>query len=241
MDSVSIVLSENVKVNVSVYRKNVKNARLKVFPDGKVSISVPSNVSNEWIASFLTQKSKWISDKLKEYNKTSGIENIIDLKSGMSVKYFGIDTIVIIRKATQKRVCYSDGIIYIDTLNLDKQHIIREQFEQFIKEALIVKINKKIDKLYHIIKKYDYDRPVISIRKMRSMWGNCLPERNRITINFYLYQAPAICIEYVLLHELIHFIYPNHSKEFYALLSLYMPDWKERKNKLDYEVIMYVK
>ncbi|MCT4563522.1 MAG: M48 family metallopeptidase [Maledivibacter sp.] len=241
MDSISIVLSENVKINVSVYHKNVKNVRLKVFPDGKVSISVPLNVSDKWIVSFLNQKSKWINEKLKEYQKTAGVENIFDLKSGMSVKFFGIDTIVVIKKAAQKKVYYDNDKIYIETLNLDKQHIIKEQFDKFIRDALIEKINKKVDKLYSIIKKYDYEKPSISIRKMKTMWGSCLPEKSKITVNFYLYQAPSICIEYVLLHELIHFIHPNHSKEFYNLLSLYMPDWKKRKNKLDYEVIMRVK
>ena len=69
------------------------------------------------------------------------------------------------------------------------------------------------------------------------MWGNCLDNKGKITLNFYLYQAGVGYIEYVLLHELIHFIHRNHTQQFYDVLSIYMPDWKERKETLDPEII----
>ena len=61
--------------------------------------------------------------------------------------------------------------------------------------------------------------------------------RHVITFNFYLIKARMPYIDYVALHELVHFLYPNHSKQFYAFLSNYMPDWKERKLVLDQEVV----
>lgn len=61
--------------------------------------------------------------------------------------------------------------------------------------------------------------------------------RHIVTFNFYLIKARMPYIDYVVLHELVHFLYPNHSKYFYAFLSNYMPDWKERKNVLDQNVV----
>ena len=54
-----------------------------------------------------------------------------------------------------------------------------------------------------------------------------------ITLNEYLYSASPYCIKYVVLHELTHFLYTNHDKQFFDFISIHMPDWQERKNKLN--------
>lgn len=72
---------------------------------------------------------------------------------------------------------------------------------------------------------------------MKSRWGSCLHQKNTILLNFDLIKAPKYCIDCVVLHELIHFIYKNHDNKFYNLLTVLMPDWKSRKAILD-EVIV---
>lgn len=68
-------------------------------------------------------------------------------------------------------------------------------------------------------------------------WGSCSVSRNVVTFNQYLMKAKPACIDYVVLHELVHLIYPNHSKRFYDFLSIHMPDWEERKRMLDMDVV----
>lgn len=72
---------------------------------------------------------------------------------------------------------------------------------------------------------------------MKTLWGSCSVARQAVTFNFYLIKARMPYIDYVVLHELVHFLYPNHSKHFYAFLSNHMPDWKERKLVLDQDVV----
>ena len=60
-----------------------------------------------------------------------------------------------------------------------------------------------------------------------------MPRKGIITLNKRLLEAPRYCIEYVVMHEFCHFIHPDHSKHFYAFLTMLMPDWKERKRILD--------
>ena len=72
---------------------------------------------------------------------------------------------------------------------------------------------------------------------MKTLWGSCSVNRGIITLNFYLIKAGIPYIDYVVLHELTHFLYPNHSKQFYMFLSNYMPDWKERKQVLDQDIV----
>ncbi len=63
---------------------------------------------------------------------------------------------------------------------------------------------------------------------MKSRWGSCIPAKQQITLNQNLIHYPIEFAEYVILHELVHFIQPNHSKAFYQIIEYYMPDYKER-------------
>ena len=90
-----------------------------------------------------------------------------------------------------------------------------------------------MDELYPLFKKYGIEKPALRIRDMETRWGSCLAKKGIVTLNKRLLEAPRNCIEYVVMHELCHFMHPNHSKYFYAFLSMLMPDWKERKQFLD--------
>ncbi|MCE5341970.1 MAG: M48 family metallopeptidase [Eubacteriales bacterium] len=78
------------------------------------------------------------------------------------------------------------------------------------------------------------------MRKMKTLWGSCSRNKGRISLNYYLYKASVPSIEYVILHELAHFIHPKHNKAFYDFLTIYMPDWEQRKAMLDYETVLGV-
>src|SRR5699024_9397669 len=96
--------------------------------------------------------------------------------------------------------------------------------------------NEIANDVYKKYVKYCIDFPPIKIRKMKKRWGSCQPKTKIITINSQLIEAPRFCIEYVMMHEFCHFIHPNHSKDFYTLLQVMMPDWKERKKMLEVTV-----
>ena len=74
--------------------------------------------------------------------------------------------------------------------------------------------------------------PTIKYRSMKTKWGICRPTLKTITFNKRLIDKPADAIEYVVLHEYIHFWHPNHGKGFYAELARLMPDYKEREKLL---------
>ena len=90
-----------------------------------------------------------------------------------------------------------------------------------------------LDEVYPAFIPYGIVRPKLRIRTMKSCWGSCLVNKGIITLNRKLLMQPRECIEYVVVHELCHFIHPNHSKEFYKFMEQFMPDWKERKGWLN--------
>ena len=73
----------------------------------------------------------------------------------------------------------------------------------------------------------------IRVLTMKTRWGSCNVESRNINLNLELIKKPRYCIEYVILHELAHLKYPNHSKEFWEYMSVHMPNWKWRKDKLE--------
>ena len=72
----------------------------------------------------------------------------------------------------------------------------------------------------------------IRIHPMKTRWGSCNFQKGTLNFNLYLIDQPRECIEYVVMHEFAHFLCPDHSPAFHALMTTLMPDWKERREKL---------
>lgn len=75
-------------------------------------------------------------------------------------------------------------------------------------------------------------KPVLTVRKMKTRWGS-LSRKDTMTLSLELIKAPRKCVEYVVWHELCHLLHRNHGLNFYRLLRIFLPDWSERKNKLE--------
>ena len=127
--------------------------------------------------------------------------------------------------------------ICIGNKNPNDQTKLMSQFETWWRKESLIFLENRIKEYYPIIRKYGKPLPKIQLRKMKTLWGSCSVNRGIITFNQYLIKAKPACIDYVVLHELVHFIYPNHSKQFYDFLSIYMPDWRARKKVLDQDVV----
>ena len=232
---------KNQTIPVTVERKKIKTIRLKVYPDSVVKISCPCSVTDEYLLKFLSQRQKWIEDKLEKFSQTKGYASTDIIKNGMSIKMLGEDLIFSVRSC-EKNLIYREGkIIHVCTTDIANQGKLMRQFDVWWRRESLIILERHVNALYPIIKKYNIPYPDICLRKMKTLWGSCSVNRNRVTFNQYLTKAKSACIEYVVLHELIHFLYPNHSKKFYDFLGSYMPDWRERKKILDTEVVHGIK
>jgi predicted metal-dependent hydrolase len=155
----------------------------------------------------------------------------------MSILILGRQRKVVVSPAAVYKVEQNGDCVYIQSPACEDQEALQRQFERWWQKQSRSYFLGAIDRLYPIIAKYDIEKPELHIRKMKTLWGSCSRERGRVNLNYYLYQAPPPCIEYVVLHELAHFLYPRHDKKFYGFLTLHMPDWKERKRILDHNVV----
>lgn len=214
--------------------KQVKNLNLRIRKDGSVYVSADPSVPHEKVDAFVQSKGAYILSAQKKFRTIAEYapkpkqyisgENFCLLGRGLRLKV----------EPSAKEEVFSDGVyLYLRVKDPDdlqrKQKIVVKYFEKLCRETF----GEVISALYPIFQKYGVEMPKLRIRDMETRWGSCLAKKGIITLNKRLLEAPRNCIEYVVMHEFCHFIHPDHSKRFYAFLTMLMPDWKERKSALE--------
>ncbi|MDM8535092.1 SprT family zinc-dependent metalloprotease, partial [Clostridiaceae bacterium HSG29] len=200
---------------------------------GIVKVTAPYYLKEKEIIEFVEDKSKWIYKNVKKQeslNKKSDIE----ISDGSIIFHLGEEYELEIIKNT-KNFVKLDSInkrILINVEDTDNNELKRNILEHFQRMEAKIYFNGILKETYKKIIHLGIAYPTMTIRKMKTRWGSCSYYKNRITINFYLIKQPIELIELVILHELIHFVHPNHSKEFYKLHKELMFDYKEREKEL---------
>lgn len=205
-----LVEINNKEYEVEIIKKNNRNTYVRV-KNGKIVVST----------NYLTSKSSIL--KLINDNKDSIIKMIDNdnKKSDREEKfyYFGKEYDVIYGF---QEIDFSDDKIYAsDDIKLKKY------------------IDKEIVRIYSERMEYYYNKfeeripvPNLKIRKMTSRWGVCNIKNHNITLNYQLSRYDICCLDYVIVHELSHFIHPNHSRDFWNLVGKYYPDYKKCRKML---------
>ena len=228
----------NGSLSVQIARKKIKNVHLKVYRSLEIVLSVPTHVSDEWIDTFLAAHKDWIDRQITKYKKTNGFNNLSNIRSGSSTQLLGKDIRVYKKASLTDGVQFDAKKVMIYLQNTEDDVIAQKLFEKWWRDKCRQIYEIEVDDLYQkVFKKYNLSRPQITIKRMKTLWGSCTPSKNKITLNEYLLKADLRCIQYVILHELTHLIYPNHSNDFYDFLTIHMPDWPARKQELDHEVV----
>jgi len=221
-------------IDYLLIRKNVKNINLRIKPDGTVCVSANNDVVIEEIEKLITAKSEMICKALQKFEEQiKYAPKPKEYISGESFRILGRDLRLKVIKSREEYI-ESDGVFLRLYVNNDRNSELKKaMIDQWILSQCNSVFNEICRNVYGIFRKYDVAYPKIQIKEMISRWGSCQHKREIITLNRRLIEVPRYCIEYVVLHEFAHFIHPNHSKKFYAFVSMLMPDYKERKNVLE--------
>lgn len=239
MEYITLELSQiNGTIDVKIVRKNIKNVHLKVFRSLEVVLSVPIQVPQEWIENFLSKRIKWIDEQITKYKLSDGTNTLDSIKNGTSVQILGKDMRIVFQEDSRNYIEVDEKRITLYLKDVTNEEFAQKMFLRWWKKAAEDVFQNELNSLYEkIFKKYQIAKPDIYVRKMKTLWGSCTPSKSKVIFNNYLFKANIRCIQYVVLHELTHLLYPNHSKQFYDFLTVHMPDWQERKKQLDTEVV----
>ena len=222
---------EGIEIEYELTRKNVKYINLRVNKYGKVVVSAGKHVPFEAIDEFVRSKAFWIIMHLAEVEKIKNDMPDTSLYDGKTVYYLGKPYHLLLERG-EKNIFFEGDVLnfYYPSMKSD---VLKEVYLEWLKEEAEKKFEEVMDRIHPMVAEYRIKRPQIKVRNMKSIWGSCTTTGSAIRLNLQLMKADEACIEQVVLHELLHFRYPNHGKSFYDLLEQLMPDWKERKEKLE--------
>ncbi len=218
-------------INVEVVHKNIKNLHLSVYPSsGRVIISAPLPLDLETIKVFAISKLSWIK---KQQNKINYQEREAPREyiTRGSHYYLGKRYLLkVIEHNKPPKVVLKDETIemYIRTNSgLDKRKkVLNEWYRQRLKNII-----PEIIGGYERIMKVNLDE--FAIKKMKTRWGTCNIKAKRIWINLELAKRPKECIEYIVVHEMVHLFERLHNERFTAYMDKFLPKWRFYKEELN--------
>ena len=222
-----------------VNKKDIKNLHINILPpNGHVRISAPLDMSTESIrlaiVTRLSKIKKEISE-MKSYSRESQREMISGESHYVDGNRFLLE--VVEKNAKPEIIISKKKILQLqvrpNTIRVKREQILNEWHRSRIRESL----ENLIPKWEEIV---GAKAEFYGIKKMRTKWGSCSTAKKRIWLNLELSKKHPDCLEYVLVHELIHLFEATHSQRFFDLIDIYMPSWKIHKATLDEPPLMHV-
>lgn len=216
-------------IEYELQRKQVKNINLRIRQDGTVYVSASPTVSLTVIEKFMQSRSGLI---LSAIEGAKLAQRPLNDPAGDSITVLGRVLPVTVIQGSNQGVEQKNGRLYVmlkDTSDGDKRRQLVQKYLDGLCGEVFCEV---LERVYPLIRDCGVKKPEIRLRMMSSRWGSCAYTKGRITINKRLIAYPVAAAEMVTLHELCHFVHPDHSKDFYALMQTLMPDWRARKKLL---------
>lgn len=204
-------------------RKRVKNINLRVKRDGSVCVSAASWVPPRVIDGFVLSRGAFLLRARAQAE---------DRRGGAAPRYLGRPLRLVPEKGPRACVRPDGAQLRVALRTPDDAESVRRAVERWYRAESERLCLQAFERLYPQFAALGVPRPEIRMRAMRSAWGNCRPARRVVTFNSMLAAADEACIEYVVAHELAHFLHADHSPAFYAALARVVPDWKARRARL---------
>ena len=220
------------ELEVQVSYKPIKNIYLRIcHQTGLVRLSVPKTYKPAQIDKFIRAKRSWL-DKHKQTINLQPQPRDFSYTTGEKHSYQGQSyTLIIDHNSSVNRVTCDKQQQQItlftkSEISLEKRaKLLQEWYRTQFKEQLPTLINKWEETIG--VTSEDW-----GIKQMKSRWGTCNTKTKKIWLNLELIKKPTICLEYVLVHELVHLLERKHNKRFYAYMNQFMPEWKTHDEQL---------
>lgn len=213
-----------------------KTMEIAVHPDARIIVKAPAGTSADNIAARLLKRARWISRQLTFFQQFVPRTPPRQYVGGETHLYLGRQYRLKLRKAKENEVKLKGACFYVKTPDPKDKKIIKELLNNWFKEHAFSIFYKRLDLCYAKAKNLNVQFPKIKLKKMSKRWGSC-SKSGDILLNTELIRAPLYSIDYVIMHELCHLKVHSHSRQYFKLLSKYMPDWEKRKERLEKAVL----
>lgn len=221
--------------DIIIHYKRIKNIYIRVKPDLNIHVSAPKRVAKKYIKEIIEKRKDWIEERIETMQKRNMNDfTLKELEDGNEIFFLGKSYMLKVIKSRRENIILAGRMMYMyanisnNLNNKRKKQLLLDIW--YKKEA--IKLFEELIKKYSSLMNLNINT-TFTVKKLKSKWGSCDTAKKHIALNLELMKYPVHAIEYIVLHELTHLIYPNHSKDFYDTITLYMPEWKKEKIILD--------
>lgn len=219
-------------IRVSVVRKRIKNLHLGVYPpDGRVRVAVPLAVSDAAVRVAVIGKLRWIRRQQAAFHGQER-QSEREMVSGESHYYLG--------RRYRMTLTTADGpsSITIRSRNVlelrarsgitaeQREHVLARWYRERLRELAVPLVEKWQGELGVTVAAW-------GIKRMKTKWGSCNAKARRIWLNLELVKKPPECLEYLIVHELVHLLVRHHDEQFVALMDRHLPKWRAGRKTLN--------
>ena len=193
-------------------KKSTKNTYIRVKDDLTIYVTTNRFCSDNYIIDLLIENCNSIKKMIYKTKK----------KNEYKTKFYYLGKPYDIIYTNSKDVVFGEEKVFINK-NID--------IDKFLKKQASIIFLERLNYWYNNFK-YDIPYPTLTIRKMKSRWGVCNTKLKRVTLNLELIKKEPCCLDYVIVHELSHFIEPNHSNRFWKIVEDNFKDYKKVRKML---------
>ncbi|MGB3330352.1 MAG: SprT family zinc-dependent metalloprotease [Thermomicrobiales bacterium] len=231
----------NARISVSgidaeVIYKGIKHIHISVYPpDGRVRVAAPHRIDDEAVRLAVIQRLPWIrKQQVRLRNAQRQTER--RMVSGETHYVWGERYLLDVSRHGRHRVELDSRTLWLIAPQSADAAARLRLLERWYREQLIEALPTLIDKWQAIIGE---QAASVEVRRMRTRWGSCSPDKRTIRLNLDLATKHPRCLEYVLVHELIHLKERSHNERFFSMQDMYLPDWRQRRDVLNAAPLKY--
>ena len=235
MASVRKLVLGSREVTVEFERKRIRNINVRVRRDGTLYCSLPYYASVSEAEAFIISKQDYLLKSL------DSVINDEKTKS-LSRQFFDGEVFTILGKPyvlkvleSSKNLCRADdGVITLEVTDTSDYRTRYMTYEKWRRRCIRSVIVDLCNEMYPLFERRGVASPKkITLGEYKSFWGECFAKRGELKFSYRLFEKDREIIRYVVVHEFAHFIEPNHSSRFWAIVADIVPDYNELRNRLN--------
>jgi predicted metal-dependent hydrolase len=213
-------------------RRDRKTLAITVHPDLRVEVIAPLEAADDAVLARVQRRARWILRQRRQF--LSWMPKPVPRRylPGETHRYLGRQYRLKVIPASEPRVSLRGGFIEIHGAEPGASGAVKKQLDRWLRQQAEACFRKELSKALKRMTRHSLPVPKLRLLRMPKRWGSCTA-KGEILLNPELIKAPAICVDYVIVHELCHLKHPNHGPAFFRMLDAVLPDWRVRKERLE--------
>ena len=218
-------------LQVEVVRKNIRSLRLTVYaPDGRIRVAVPTRTSDKAIQDFVAARRTWINKHQEKFKSQKPAAELLYV-SGETHYYQGVGYLLQLHAfdGAPHVICRESLILDLYVREGSTQQQREKVLQAWYRGQLKAQLPEMVAQWQKVV---GVQANEWGVKLMKTRWGTCNIRAKRIWLNLELIKRPTLCLEYVVVHELVHLHERLHNARFWSLMDQYMPAWRTYREQL---------